>query len=200
MNEFRVKVTVRNNLILSAIEAAGYTGWGSISRFCEHAGMNAGQLNSLVSMRDAPIRQDGEFSAAAKLLMEALGACPSDLWTEEQLTMELVRNAAESTVSSAGLQELLAEHTETMTLPSPEDAVHLAQSSRIASEVLGVLPSKQQQVVRMRMGFGCEEMTYKEIGEVIGLTQERVRQIEAQALRRLKHPSMHDRLRQMDPA
>jgi hypothetical protein len=51
----------------------------------------------------------------------------------------------------------------------------------------------------MRFGIGCEEHTFEEIGEKFDLTRERVRQIEAKALRHLKHPSRSDELRQLLP-
>ena len=55
--------------------------------------------------------------------------------------------------------------------------------------VLNTLTSKEAEVIRMRFGIGCEkDCTLKEIGNHFSITRERVRQIEAKALRKLKHP------------
>jgi len=52
------------------------------------------------------------------------------------------------------------------------------------------LDSKRGEVIRMRLGIGEKtDYTLEEVGEVFGLTRERIRQIEAKALRKLKHPS-----------
>ena len=52
------------------------------------------------------------------------------------------------------------------------------------------LTPKEEQVIRMRFGIGAErDHTLEEVGRHLAITRERVRQIEAKALRKLKHPS-----------
>jgi len=61
--------------------------------------------------------------------------------------------------------------------------------SRVVSEALGTLTSREERVIRMRFGIGTmEEHTLEEIGKRFNVTRERVRQIEAKALERLKTP------------
>lgn len=76
MKEYRVKVSVRNNLILKAIEEQGYK---SAAAFAKASGLSYISLNQMISMKKAPLNQSGEFCTMAKELMEILGACPSDL-------------------------------------------------------------------------------------------------------------------------
>lgn len=73
-------------------------------------------------------------------------------------------------------------------LGTPEDTVsHRAETQRIR-ELLGSLDEREAAIVRMRYGLdGKEPMTLKEIGKSIGLTRERVRQIEADTLKKLRH-------------
>ncbi|WP_394760192.1 sigma factor-like helix-turn-helix DNA-binding protein, partial [Flavobacterium sp.] len=52
-------------------------------------------------------------------------------------------------------------------------------------------------MIRMRFGIDCEEMTLEEIGEIFKTTRESIRQYEARALRKLKHPA---RLKQIAKA
>ena len=67
---YRVKISVKNNRLLSAIEAAGYRGHGSSARFCADAGVQQTAFSALVNLRIPPITNDGEFSQAAKAIME----------------------------------------------------------------------------------------------------------------------------------
>lgn len=55
--------------------------------------------------------------------------------------------------------------------------------------MLGTLPEKEREVIKLRFGFDGKEYTLEEIGELYELTRERIRQIESKALKRLKHPA-----------
>ena len=62
-------------------------------------------------------------------------------------------------------------------------------------KVLSTLTPREEKIVRMRLGVGEKtDFTLEEVGDVFGLTRERIRQIEAKALRKLKHPLMRKRL------
>jgi RNA polymerase primary sigma factor len=58
------------------------------------------------------------------------------------------------------------------------------------SKVLASLAPREEKVLRMRFGIGeKQDFTLEEVGKVLGVTRERVRQIEAKAIRRLRHPT-----------
>ena len=200
VNEYRIKVTVRNNLILNAIENAGHK---SVSAFCKSVGMAPQKVTEMIAMRKPPLNNNGEFSHMAKLLMEELCALPTDLWTAEQLTLKLKRNTAQRDVSSEGMRSALGMHAEEMLElmkpADPDEAVLKHEMVSVVEEQLESLSPRQALVLRMRYGIGCEEHTYEEIGDKFDLTKERIRQIEARALRHLKHPSRSDELRQLLP-
>ena len=64
------------------------------------------------------------------------------------------------------------------------------------AEVLNTLTPREERIIRMR--FGLEdgtEHTLEEVGQCFSVTRERIRQIEAKALRKLRHPSRNRRLR-----
>ena len=200
VNEYRIKVTVRNNLILNAIENAGHK---SVSAFCKSVGMAPQKVTEMIAMRKPPLNNNGEFSHMAKLLMEELCALPTDLWTAEQLTLKLKRNTAQRDVSAEGMRAALGTHAEEMLElmkpDAPDEAVLKHEMVSVVEEQLESLSPRQALVLRMRYGIGCEEHTYEEIGDKFDLTKERIRQIEARALRHLKHPSRSDELRQLLP-
>lgn len=55
--------------------------------------------------------------------------------------------------------------------------------------VLSTLGDREEDILQMLFGFGCQEMTLEEIGDHFGLTRERVRQVKEKALRSLRNTS-----------
>lgn len=190
---YRVKITVKNNLLLTAIEEAGYR---SAAEFARAIGLTEQEVSALVALRKAPINRDGEFSPNAKRIMEALGAAPSDLWTTEQLNMRLKRNTTQDFFSAPNIQAILGgnvaqlegavyEETE-----KPEEILNKKELKAELEKVLGTLTPRQAKVIQLRFGLnGCGEHTLGEVGDMLNIGKERVRQIEAKALRNMRHPS-----------
>ena len=79
---------------------------------------------------------------------------------------------------------------------SPVDAVIEGNVRDETAGILKTLSPKEEKVIRMRFGIGCErEHTLEEIGQEFDVTRERIRQIEAKALRQLRAPERARRLR-----
>jgi RNA polymerase primary sigma factor len=73
---------------------------------------------------------------------------------------------------------------------SPDDAAVDSDLSNQTANVLESLTPREEKVLRMRFGIGeRQDYTLEEVGKVLGVTRERVRQIEAKAIRRLRHPT-----------
>lgn len=181
---YRIKVTVRNNLLLSAIEEAGYK---SQTDFAKAAFIGLRELNALVGLRSPPITKLGEFSDVAKAVMEALGAAPTDLWTEEQLTIALRRNSVEREVENDVFKRRLEEFNGQTTLPSPEDEYMAKESAEEVRAALSQLKPRRKTVVAMRFGIDSPaDYTLREVGDQLNVTTERARHIEAKALSDLR--------------
>ncbi|KJU84803.1 RNA polymerase sigma factor RpoD [Candidatus Magnetobacterium bavaricum] len=74
--------------------------------------------------------------------------------------------------------------------PSPFTDAEKSEASEYVQKVLRTLSAKEEKVIRMRFGIGVDrDHTLEEVGRHLSITRERVRQIEAKALRKLKHPS-----------
>jgi len=79
--------------------------------------------------------------------------------------------------------------------PSPFEELVGTSCKEEIDKVLSTLTPREEKIIRMRLGIGEKtEYTLEEVGDVFGLTRERIRQIEAKALRKLKHPSRRKRL------
>ena len=78
----------------------------------------------------------------------------------------------------------------------PQDSVILHDLIEQLNRTLSTLTPKEERVIRMRFGIGekCDH-TLEEVGQVFEVTRERIRQIEAKALRKLRHPTRARRLK-----
>ncbi len=79
----------------------------------------------------------------------------------------------------------------------PADAATKAMLSDAVGQVLGELSEREQEIVRLRFGLdGGQAKTLEEVGREFGVTRERIRQIEAKTLAKLRHPQRSQRLRE----
>jgi RNA polymerase primary sigma factor len=85
----------------------------------------------------------------------------------------------------------LGDFIEDKSRVSPADSVVATNLREVTDEVLATLSPREEKVIKMRFGLGAqgEEHTLEEVGEDFSVTRERIRQIEAKALRKLRHPS-----------
>lgn len=73
--------------------------------------------------------------------------------------------------------------------PNADRSLIIESLSKEIHRALATLTERENDIIRLFFGIGCQEMTLEEIGERFGLTRERVRQIKEKAIRRLRHTS-----------
>jgi RNA polymerase primary sigma factor len=131
---------------------------------------------------------------------------PQELADKMGVRVEVIRKVFEITKEPLSLETPVGDEGDTMlgdfigdtTLPSPVDVVLDADLASQTQKLLQTLTPREQKVLRMR--FGIEEKaehTLEEVGQEFSLTRERIRQIEAKALRKLAHPVHAKRLRSL---
>jgi len=91
----------------------------------------------------------------------------------------------------------LGDFIEDKTIANPADAVITSNLREITEDVLKSLTPREEKVIKMRFGLGPNgsEHTLEEVGQHFAVTRERIRQIEAKALRKLRHPSRSRKLK-----
>ncbi len=91
----------------------------------------------------------------------------------------------------------LGDFIQDESVDSPADAAAKVMLSDAVGEVLGELSEREQDIVRLRFGLdGGQAKTLEEVGKEFGVTRERIRQIEAKTLAKLRHPQRSQRLRE----
>ena len=141
----------------------------------------------------------------SRRLMQELGREPTTEEIGEQLDIEpdrvreIFKIAQETTSLEAPVGEdqesFLGDFIPDETQLSPVDQASKRLLKDHLEEVLSTLSDREARVLRLRFGLeGNKQMTLEEVGRVFGVTRERIRQIEAKALRKLKHPSRRKKL------
>ena len=180
MKDYRLTIKVRNNRLLKAIEAVGGTPGG---KWCAANGLGYSRVNDLVNMTSSPLTAEGELHRDAAKLCEVLGKLPEDLWSNEQL-YPLEKNFSEMEMDHAQVVALLPQEQQSY-LPDFSE-FEQAQTKALVSKAVSTLTQREQEVIQMRF---TDELTYEECGKRFGVTPGRARQIEAKALRKMRHPT-----------
>ena len=142
----------------------------------------------------------------SRYLVQDLGREPSpeELAEKMDLPVDKVRKILKIAKEPISLETPIGEEEdshlgdfiEDKSVMSPVDAVismNLAEQTR---KVLATLTPREEKVLRMRFGIGMEsDRTLEEVGKQFDVTRERIRQIEAKALPKLRHPSRADKLK-----
>jgi len=79
--------------------------------------------------------------------------------------------------------------------PDAEDTAYVTELKKVVTEILLMLTPREERVIHRRFGIGVNDATREDIGQDFSVTRERISQIEAKALRKLKHPSASIKMR-----
>ena len=152
------------------------------------------------------IEQINKVVRESRQLMQLLGREPTDEEVAERLgwsvlRVKSVKNVAREPISletPIGEEEdsLLGDFIEDKDIENPASQTAFTILQEQLQDVLETLPPREQEVLKMR--FGLEDgysLTLEEVGLYFNVTRERIRQIEAKALRRLRHPKRSRRLK-----
>ncbi|MBB3127322.1 RNA polymerase primary sigma factor [Paenibacillus rhizosphaerae] len=142
----------------------------------------------------------------SRQLLQELGRepTPEEIAAEMELSVEKVREIMKIAQEPVSLETPIGEEDDSHLGDFIEDQEALAPADAAAYEllkeqledVLDTLTEREENVLRLRFGLDDgRTRTLEEVGKVFGVTRERIRQIEAKALRKLRHPSRSKRLK-----
>ena len=152
------------------------------------------------------IEQINKVARESRQLLQSLGREPTDEEIAEKLgwpvsRIKQVKKVAREPVSleqPIGEEEdsSLGDFIEDKDVENPANRTQTTLLEELVANVLATLPPREQEVLKMRFGLGDGySLTLEEVGLLFKVTRERIRQIEAKALRRLRHPRRATRLK-----
>ena len=147
-----------------------------------------------------------KVSRASKQLLQELGREPTNEEIAERLGMPVDRVIESIKVAQAPISldtpvgeeedSRLGDFVEDTDTPTPIENASYAMLKEQIAEVLHTLSPREEQVIRMRFGLtDGQPHTLEDVGAYFKITRERIRQIEAKAIRKLRHPSRSKLLR-----
>ena len=142
----------------------------------------------------------------SRQLLQELGREPSPEEIAEEMNMPVdrVREILKISQEPVSLETPIGEEEDSHlgdfiqddNVPVPADAAAFTLLKEQLVEVLGTLTEREQKVLRLRFGLDDgKARTLEEVGQEFSVTRERIRQIEAKALRKLRHPSRSKKLK-----
>ena len=132
----------------------------------------------------------------SRQLLQELGREPSpeEIAREMDMSEARVREILKIAQEPVSLETPIGEEEDNV--PVPADAAAFSLLKEQLNEVLSTLTEREQKVLRLRFGLDDgRARTLEEVGKEFNVTRERIRQIEAKALRKLRHPSRSRKLR-----
>lgn len=154
------------------------------------------------------IEANTKLARTARQLVQQLGRepTPEEIAERMALTPEKVRMMLDISKGTISLETPIGEKEDSQlgdliedkNAVSPMDAANRYDLQRQIANALGVLTPREETVIRKRFGIGdSTDHTLEEIGQDFDVTRERIRQIEAKALKKLRHPSCSHKLRSL---
>jgi len=186
MSDYRVKITIRNERLLKAIEDAGYK---SSREFAIHNAINYERVGRLIRGVEKPINRSGKITKICSEVLSLLNKTLKECFTDRQLE-GFKSSTFETKVKETQLMQLVN--------PVKNNEVRLIEQDVQLSlnEIFSkYLSPREEKVLRMKYGIGLNtDHTYEEIGLDFLVTRERVRQIEQKAIKKLQHPKIISKL------
>ena len=142
----------------------------------------------------------------SRQLLQELGRepTPEEIAEEMNISVDRVREILKISQEPVYLETPIGEEEDSHlgdfiqddNVPAPADAAANTMLKEQLEEVLGTLTEREQKVLRLRFGLDDgRARTLEEVGKEFNVTRERIRQIEAKALRKLRHPSRSRKLK-----
>lgn len=190
--DYILQIKVRNGPLLTAMREEGFDTAASLARA---AGVDQQKIGLYLGLKISATLKDGSWRPTLLRIADALHRLPEDLFPPQHVHEALDVGRGEV---AANLEEMRLMIGGTMEESLDPEALMMGKDrTRLIEDALSKLTPRDTDILRQRFGLGDEEpQSLENIARMNNVTTERIRQIEARALRRLKHPSKTRALRE----
>ncbi len=196
MKDYQLQIAIKNNYLLTAMRENGYF---FVPRLAEASGVSSSAIYEYLSLRKGALTlRRGAVRASVQRLADFLKRTPDQLFPSQHFDRPLKTNKATMEVDLDDMKRMF--HDDLTALPPmlPDAVVEEEELRRMMGECLDTLLPREKRVLELRFGLdGEDQLTFEEISQRLVdegvwphlVQKERIRQIEAKAMRKLKHPS-----------
>ena len=187
MSDYSVEIKIKNGRVLRLMRRAGIA---SITEMSRKSGVSLKVIYDLISLKRAPLsRITGDWKPSIKMLSDALNCLPDDMFSDAQRAGYMKSNKRTVEMSEEEVDLLLDRAAD---VPLLDDAVFAVERADKLNDLMNeILTPREISVIKTRFGFGGDdEKTLDAVAKTHGVTQERIRQVELRAFRKLqRHPN-----------
>jgi RNA polymerase sigma factor (sigma-70 family) len=183
MKDYLLQIKIKNAPMMELMRLQGYENAAELSRA---SGVQQSTIGQYLNLKMAPWSSTrNEWKISIVKLADCLKVPIESLFPAQHLKKCLPKNSIEAEIDLKELEQLSQGKLE----PSIEDRLLEESQINILDAALDTLLDREKKVLKMRHGIGYPEfMTLHAIADAFSVTTERIRQIEAKALRKLRNP------------
>ena len=188
MSDYRLEVRVKNGKLWSAMQQRGYATPAALSRA---SGISQTDISRMMNLQTSPFNKRFAIRRPVQRLCDFLGLEVKDLFPEEVFYEALENNKSTRMISSEEIGAISFQGESFR----PDHLLEAEEEDGSIRELLDSLPDRERVVLRMHLGFDGEPKSLAEVGRCLGVTSERIRQIESRAYRMLRRKGARNLLR-----
>lgn len=181
MSDYRIRVIIRNNRLLKAMEAKGFK---SASQFERSYGFNNYAMINLINGSNSPLNKKGEIRPFVKEILDILEISITDAFTEKQL-QGFKKNSFTIEAKESQLMQLTSARK-----PLEMNLIE-SDVNKLIKNLLSTLPEKYQIAIQMHI---FENKPFKDVADVLKVSKARAQQLVVKGINKLKTNSNFSKL------
>lgn len=179
--DYEIRIAVKNARLLTKMREHGFVSASALSRAC---GVDQSRIGYFLNLTESPLRQDGMWRPAVMKICDTLRCAPQDIFPAQHLTTPLRKSKIAFQADGDELAALSGAATPR--LLDPQRMLEKAETVETLMKAFNELTTREQLILKARFGWDTEEQNYSWIADALGISGDRVKQLESRAIRKLQ--------------